>query len=296
MFSAMKKLSEILNTKQKTFSLELFPPKTAEGYEKLLTTIGALAKLKPDFISCTYGAGGGSREKTLDIVEYIERTHHIPTLAHLTCTLNTKDQIMSILNDIKRRGIQNILALRGDPPTDDPAWQPTDENFRYAYELCAFIKKHFSKDFCIGVAGFPEGHILCPDKAQDALYLKMKIDAGASFVITQLFFDNDDYFKYVARLRTLGVTNPVLPGILPITDYHGAVRFCEKCGTKIPKKLHDIFTPIANDKEAVTKKGIEVCVEQCVALLTHGAPGIHFYPLNKVHPLDVILPRVKEAL
>jgi len=296
MFGVMKKISEILSAKKKTFSLELFPPKTPEGYEKLLVTIGLLAKLNPDFISCTYGAGGGSREKTLDIVEHIERAHRIPTLAHLTCTLNTKDQIMAILNDIKHRGIKNILALRGDPPADQLDWQPAKENFRYAYELCAFIKKNHPEDFCIGVAGFPEGHVLCPSKELDARYLKMKIDAGAAFVVTQLFFDNKDYFEYVDRLKTLGVHAPVLPGILPITDYHGAVRFCEKCGTKIPSRVHDLFAPVSDDKEAVLARGIDFCVQQCKELLNNGAPGIHFYPLNKIHPLDVILPKIKEAL
>ncbi|MFA6378779.1 MAG: methylenetetrahydrofolate reductase [NAD(P)H] [Candidatus Omnitrophota bacterium] len=292
----MKKISEILNTKQKTFSLELFPPKTSEGYEKLLATIGLLAELKPDFISCTYGAGGGNRDKTLDIVEHIQKAHNIPALAHLACVLNTKDQIKSIVDHIQHRGIQNILALRGDPPADNPDWQPTSDNFRYAYELCTFIKKNYDDHFCIGVAGFPEGHVLCPDKQLDARYLKIKIDAGAAFVITQLFFDNNDYFKYIERLKKLGVDRPVLPGILPVTDYQGVIKFCERCGTKIPQKIHDLFAPIAHDKEAVINQGINFCVDQCKELLKKGAPGIHFYPLNKIHPLDVILPRIKEAL
>ncbi len=294
MFPTMKHLSEIFNTKQKTFSLELFPPKTSEGYEKLLSTIDLLAKLRPDFISCTYGAGGGNRDKTLDIVEHIQDTHSIPALAHLTCVGNTKEQITSILDDIKRRDIQNILALRGDPPADNPTWQPTHDHFHYAYELCAFIHENDTKHFCIGVAGFPEGHVLCPDKQRDAQYLKMKLDAGASFVITQLFFDNKDYFTYVERLRALGIQNPILPGILPITDYQGVIRFCEKCGTKIPKEVHKRFAPIAHDKDAVLQEGIHFCVDQCVELLKRGAPGIHFYPLNKIHPLDIILPKIKE--
>jgi methylenetetrahydrofolate reductase (NADPH) len=296
MLNTMKKISEIFNPAKKTFSLELFPPKTSEGYEKLLTTIGLLAKLKPDFISCTYGAGGGNRDKTLDIVEHIQNTYHLPALAHLTCVSNTKDQIKSILDDIQGRGVQNILALRGDLPADNPNWQPTKENFRYAYELCAFIKKAYDDYFCIGVAGFPEGHLLCPDKEQDARYLNMKLTSGATFVITQLFFDNNHYFEYIARLKKLGVKDPILPGILPITDYHGAIKFCERCGTSIPKKVHELFAPIANDKEAVIRKGIDFCVNQCIELLKNGAPGIHFYPLNKIHPLDVILPRIKEQL
>lgn len=292
----MKKVTEIFAHKKKTFSLELFPPRTPEGYEKLLETLKLFAQLKPDFISCTYGAGGGSRAKTLDIVEHIQKAHNIPAIAHLTCVLNTKDQIKDILEDIQKRGIQNVLALRGDPPADNPDWQPAKDNFRYAYELCAFIKENFKDAFSVGVAGFPEGHIACPDRDQDALYLKMKTDAGAHFVMTQLFFDNQDYFDYVKRLRALGVTCPVLPGILPITDYQGTINFCQKCGTKVPENIHRLFGPTANDKEATIQKGIDLCTAQCKDLLKNGAPGIHFYPLNKIHPLDAIVSNIKGAL
>lgn len=295
MLFIMMKISEIFKKKDQTFSLELFPPKTPEGYEKLLVTIELFANLKPDFISCTYGAGGGSREKTLDIVEHITKAHKIPGIAHLTCVLNTKEQIKSVLEDIKRRGIQNVLALRGDPPIDDPEWQPTKENFRYAYELCQFIKKTHGNTFSIGVAGFPEGHILCPSKDLDAQYLKMKIDAGADYVVTQLFFNNDDYFQYVERLKKLGIKNRILPGIVPITDYHATIRFCERCGASIPQKVHDLFSPIADDKVATMQKGIDFCIAQCRALLKNGAPGIHFYPLNKIHPIDVILPQIRNT-
>ena len=291
----MKKISEILLENKKTFSLELFPPKTPEGYEKLLTTIELFAKLKPDFISCTYGAGGGSRDKTLDIVEHIAKTYRIPSIAHLTCVLNTKEQIKSILENIKKRGIKNVLALRGDPPINDPDWQPTKENFRYAYELCRFIKETYGNEFCVGVAGFPEGHILCPNKELDAKYLKMKIDAGADYVVTQLFFNNNDYFQYVERLRKLGIKNPILPGIVPITDYHATIRFCERCGASIPQTVHNIFSPTADDKTTTMKKGIDFCISQCRDLLKNGAPGIHFYPLNKIHPIDVILPEIKNT-
>jgi len=292
----MKKVTDIFSQKKKTLSLELFPPRTPEGYEKLLKTLELFARLKPDFISCTYGAGGGSREKTLDIVEHIQKAHKIPAIAHLTCVLNTKDQVRDILGDIQRRGIQNVLALRGDPPADNPNWQPTKDNFSYAYELCAFIKETFRDAFAIGVAGFPESHIACPDKAQDALYLKMKIEAGGQFIMTQLFFDNHDYFDYVRRLRALGVSCPVLPGILPITDYQGTINFCQKCGTKIPDSVHRLFASTAQDKDVTIKKGIDFCTAQCRDLLKNGAPGIHFYPLNKIHPLDTIVSNLKDIL
>lgn len=296
MLTAMKKVTDIFSQKKRTFSLELFPPRTPEGYVKLLQALELFAKLQPDFISCTYGAGGGSREKTLDIVEHIQKAHHIPAIAHLTCVLNTKDQIRNILSDIKSRGIQNVLALRGDPPADDPNWQPAEDHFHYAYELCDFIKTSFPDAFAIGVAGFPEGHIACPDKEQDIAYLKMKIDAGGQFIMTQLFFDNHDYFDYVKRLRALKINCPVLPGILPITDYHGMINFCKRCGTKVPDPIHRLFSSTADDKDATVKKGIDLCIKQCRDLLSNGAPGIHFYPLNKIHPLDAIIANIKDAL
>lgn len=288
----MNKISEIFDHKKWTYSFELFPPKTEEGFKNLLNTIDQLAALKPDFISCTYGAGGGSRGKTLDVVQHIQQKHHIAGLAHLTCVLHTKDEIRSILEDIKSRGIKNVLALRGDPPRDNPGWQPGPQNFQYSSELCAFIRKNFGDDFTIGVAGFPEGHILCPDRDQDARYLKEKIDAGADFVITQLFFNNQDYFNYVKRLRNLNVRVRVIPGILPVTDYPGLLRFCALCGASIPQEIKTIFEPIQEDKKATLRAGIDFAVRQCRELLENGAPGLHFYCLNKVSPANIILSKI----
>jgi len=276
-----------------TYSFELFPPKTPEGHARLLETIARLADLKPDFFSCTYGAGGGSREKTLDIVEHIRKTHGIKAVAHLTCVLHTKDEVKKILEDMKRRGISDVLALRGDPPKDNPGWAPGPDNFKYSSELVAFIRANFGKYFTIGVAGFPEGHVLSPNKEFDALVLKGKVDTGADYVITQLFFDNRDYFDYVARLKKLGVTVPVIPGILPITDYAGLVRFCQVCGASIPQKVHDIFKPLANDPQKTFEAGAEFAVAQCRELLAKGAPGLHFYTLNKVSPTDAVVNAIR---
>lgn len=289
----MNKLTEIFKLKERAYSFELFPPKTEQGHQKLLETIGQLSILKPDFISVTYGAGGGSREKTLDIVDHIQKEYKIFGVAHLTCVCHTKEEIKAIVNEIKSLGIHNILALRGDPPKDNPHWQPNEYNFKYSSELCAFIRKTHGDYFGIGVAGFPEGHVLCPDREQDARYLKTKIESGADYVITQLFFDNKDYFDYVKRLRRLGVTNRIIPGIIPVTDYNGIVNFCKVCGANIPKKVHDTFAPIQNDKEATLKKGIEFAVAQCRELLDGGAPGLHFYTLNKMSPTDEILKAVR---
>ncbi len=290
------KVAELLTDKKKTLSLEIFPPQTAQGYDKLINTIEQFARLQPNFMSCTYGAGGGSRDKTLDIVEHIQQRHHLPGVAHLTCVLNTKDDIRRILDDLATRNIHHLLALRGDPPQDAAQWQPAQDHFRYAYELCAFIKNTTDDHFSVGVAGFPEGHIDCPDREQDAHYLKRKIDAGADYVVTQLFFNNQDYFDYVERLHRLGVNVPVLPGILPITNFERAVNFCQRCGTTIPSAVKDVFAPLADDHEATLKQGIDWCVQQCRELLLRGAPGIHFYPLNKIHPLNEIVPQIKELL
>lgn len=272
-----------------SYSFELFPPKTEEGYQKLLTTIEQLCGLKPDFISCTYGAGGGSREKTLDIVEYIQNKYEIKAVAHLTCVLHTRDEILAILQEMRRRHINHVLALRGDPPKDHPDWKPGPENFKYSYELVAFIRKNFGSFFEIGVAGFPEGHMLALNREVDAQYLKSKIDVGADYVITQLFFNNQDYFDYIARLKKLGVNKPVIPGILPITDYQALVKFCTLCGASIPAQVHKIFKPLADNHEKTVEAGISFAIQQCRQLLDKGAAGLHFYCLNKTHPVDVIL-------
>jgi methylenetetrahydrofolate reductase (NADPH) len=289
----MKKLTDVFASKTRTFSFELFPPKTPEGYAKLLHTIESLCNLKPDFISCTYGAGGGSRDKTLEIVDHLQKKHQTIGVAHLTCVMHTKDEIKKILEEIKRRNIHNVLALRGDPPQDNPNWKPGPQNFKYSSELITFMREHFDAYFGIGVAGFPEGHILCTDRDKDAEFLKLKLDSGADFVITQLFFDNDDYFQYVERLRKLGVKQRIIPGILPITDYKALVRFSSLCGASIPQKVHTLFHPIEDHPEKTLAEGIHFAIEQCKELLKGGAPGIHFYTLNKVHPVDTILKAIR---
>jgi len=289
----MKKVPVLFTQRKPTFSFEFFPPKTEQGYQNLLKHLATLAALKPDFISCTYGAGGGNREKTFDIVQHIQEKHRIPGIAHLTCVLNTKQEILDILNDIKARGIGNVLALRGDPPLDNPDWKPGPDNFEYSYQLCRFIREHFGDYFGIGVAGFPEGHPLCRDKEKDAEFLKLKLDSGGDFVITQLFWDNRDYFNFVRRLRNLGVTAPIIPGLLPITDYDKMVGFCTKDGITINPEVREIFEPIKSDKEKTLKTTIEFTVRRGRELLAGGAPGLHFYTLNKPHPVDEIVRQLK---
>lgn len=289
----MKKISDIFNSQKRTISFELFPPKTPEGELKLFQTIEKLALLKPDFFSCTYGAGGSSRGKTLDIVSHIQEQHHIPAMAHLTCVMHTKSEIKNILDDMRARQIHNVLALRGDPPKDNPDYKAGPENFVYSSDLIAFIRNNFGQEFTIAAAGFPEGHILAPNKEFDAGILKNKIDKGADFIITQLFFNNQEYYDYIARLKSLGVSARVIPGILPITDYNALLRFCALCGTSVPEEIHTIFKPLVNDPDATLAAGIAFAVKQCQDLLAHDAPGLHFYTLNKVSPTDKILKAIQ---
>jgi methylenetetrahydrofolate reductase (NADPH) len=262
-------------------SFEFFPPKTDEGDRTLLEKhFPALLQTKPHFCSVTYGAGGSTRDKTLMIVERIQRAHGLTALAHLTCVHHTRDEVRALLEKIRALGCRNILALRGDPP-DGGEFKPTPGGFQFTSQLVGFIRE--SGDFSIGVAGFPEGHIACKEgKQADWRHLKEKVDAGADFVLTQLFFDNADYFEfrdYVAG--TLGVRVPLVPGIIPILSTAQITRFTRLCGAKIPLPLRSRLDELVGNDEAVAEFGIEYATRQCEELLRAGAPGLHFYTLNK---------------
>ena len=290
----MNNIGDILKQKDKTFSLEVFPAKTPEGDINLIHKIfKELASLNPDFISCTYGAAGGNKDKTLAIVEHIQNAYNIPTMAHLTCISHTKEEISEIIKKIEKKGIKNVLALRGDPPKDNPNLSPGIDNYKHSSELVKYIRQYFKDDFGIGVAGFPECHPLSKNKEKDLFYLKSKIDCGADFVITQLFFDNNLYFKYVNEAKKAGITKKIIPGILPITSYSGLVKFCNACGATIPKIVHDTFAPYDNNPEKIIELGIEFAIKQCKELLANGAPGIHFYTLNKVYSVKNILREIR---
>ena len=262
-------------------SFEFFPPKIGEGARNLLEKqIPALLEAKPDYCSVTYGAGGGTRDKTLMIVDRIQRQHGLIALAHLTCVNHTRGQVRELLEKIRSLGCKNILALRGDPP-DGGEFQPTPGGFEFAAQLVKFIRE--SGDFSIGVAGFPEGHIACQDgKHADWRHLKEKTDAGADFILTQLFFDNADYFEfrdYVAG--KLGVCVPLVPGVIPILSASQITKFTQLCGAKIPPPLRSKLDQLAGNDEAAAEFGIEYAAKQCEELLRAGAPGLHFYTLNK---------------
>ena len=273
-------------------SFEFFPTKTDEGEKTLLEkTIPALMQLKPDFCSVTYGAGGSTRDKTLTIVDRIQRQHCLTAMAHLTCVNATQDEIRAYLNEARSRGIKNILALRGDPPGGTGEFKKTEGGFEYSYQLVQFIRE--TGGFSVGVAGFPEGHIACKEgKLVDWQRLKNKIDHGADFVISQLFFNNRDYFEFRDYLAKLGVTVPLVPGIIAILSTTQIKKFTALCGAKLPAPLVAELEKRANDDEAATQFGIEYATRQCQELLREGAPGIHFYTLNKARSTTAILKNI----
>jgi methylenetetrahydrofolate reductase (NADPH) len=270
-------------------SFEFFPPKTEEGDRALLEqTIPALMQLNPDYCSVTYGAGGSTRDKTLMIVDRIQRQHGLTAMMHLTCVGSTREQLRSVIDAARVAGIKNLLALRGDPPGGTGEWQPVAGGFEYSYQLVSFIRE--LGGFSIGTAGFPEGHIACKDgKIVDWQRLKAKIDCGADFVITQLFFDNADYFAMQEHLVKLGVTVPICPGVLPILSTGQLKRFTNICGARIPEALQRTLEKFGDDDAATTQFGIEYATRQCADLLKAGAPGIHFYTLNKAYSTTRII-------
>ena len=262
-------------------SFEFFPPKTEDGDRNLLEkTIPALLQTRPDYCSVTYGAGGSTRDKTLMIVDRIQRLHGLTAVAHLTCVSATQEQIRDLLAQIRALGVKNVLALRGDPP-DGGAFQMTPGGFEFSSQLVRFIREQ--GDFCIGVAGFPEGHIACKEgKYVDWRHLKEKVDAGADLVLTQLFFDNADFHRFREHVtRNLGVSVPVVPGVVSILSGTQIKRFTAMCGAKIPASLAARLEELGSDDNAVAKFGVEYATRQCEDLLRAGVPGIHFYTLNK---------------
>ena len=262
-------------------SFEFFPPKTDEGDRNLLEkTLPALQRTHPAFCSVTYGAGGSTREKTLMIVDRIQREHGLIAVAHLTCVGATREQIQALLNQIKALGAKNVLALRGDPPGGGE-FQVTPGGFEFSSQLVRFIREQ--GDLCIGVAGFPEGHIACKQgKYADWQHLREKVEAGADFVLTQLFFDNTDFFEFRDHLvRKLGVTVPVVPGIVAILSGAQIKKFTALCGARIPAPLGTKLEELGADDDGTAEFGIEYATKQCEELLRAGVPGIHFYTLNK---------------
>lgn len=285
------KIKEILKEKKTIFSCEFYPPKTLEGIQDLYSVIQDLKSLEPGYISVTYGAGGSTREKTVEMVSKIKQEIGIEAMAHLTCVGHSKTEIKEVLNQIKEKGIENIIALRGDPPKGEKNFMPHPDGFKNARELTGFI--HQSYDFCIAVAGYPEGHVEAANKAQDWDYLEKKVNAGADFIVTQLFFNNPDFFNFEKEMRKRGVLVPIIPGIMPITNFHQIVRFTQMCGAKIPEVLLKDLEAVQNNGGAVEEKGVEFATKQCEELIAHGVKGIHFYTLNKSKATKKIIENLK---
>ncbi len=263
-------------------SVEFFPPKTEEGDRQLLeVTLPELLKVRPLYCSVTYGAGGGTRDKTLQVVENIQSRFDLTTMMHLTCVNATRAELQEVVEQAKSRGIRNILALRGDPPGGTGTWTKTEGGFEYSSQLVGFLRA--MGGFNIGTAGFPEGHIAqTRGKQVDWDFLAEKIRAGADFVVTQLFFDNDDYFAFRDYLvQRHGITVPIIPGLMPVLSRNQTKKFTQMCGARLPERFLARLEQLGDNDAAVTDFGVEYCSKQVEELLKGGAPGVHFYTLNK---------------
>ncbi len=273
------RISQALATQRPFFSFEFFPPRSDEAHAHLLETAATLRALRPAFVSVTYGAMGTTRSRTIEISKQIQNEIGLNVMAHLTCVGSTRADLRSVLNDLEAAGIENVLGLRGDPPRDASTFQPAPGGFTHADELIAMVERNYH--FCIGAACYPEKHIEASSLEDDLYYAKRKVDAGASFLITQLFFDNDKYFAFVDRAREIGIDIPIIPGVMPITNYEQIQRFTAMCGATIPPKLLAELDMRREEPKAVEELGVAYATLQCTDLLRRGAPGIHFYTLNK---------------
>jgi methylenetetrahydrofolate reductase (NADPH) len=270
-----------------SFSFEFFPPKSDAGERVLGLALESLRQLEPSFVSVTYGAGGTSRGRTLELTKWIKQELGIEAMAHLSCVGSTREELSAVIADMRQAGIENVLALRGDPPRGETDWTPHPGGLRYSTELAALI--HSDHDICIGGACFPEIHPEAPDLAHDLRFLKDKVDNGVSFLITQLFFDNELYFRFVEEARAAGIDVPILPGVMPITDLRQIKTITGMCGATIPQPLREALEWRSHDPDAVRELGVSYATLQCAELLARGAPGVHFYTLNRSHATRAIL-------
>jgi methylenetetrahydrofolate reductase (NADPH) len=274
------------------FSFEFFPPKSDAGERVLGLALESLRALSPDFVSVTYGAGGSVRGRTLELTKWIKQELGIEAMAHLSCVGSTREELRAIVEDMSRAGIDNILALRGDPPRGQSDWEPHPGGLSYSTELATLIGEDFP-NLCVGGACFPEIHPEATDLAHDLRFLKEKVDSGVSFLVTQLFFDNDLYFHFVEEARAAGIDVPILPGVMPITDLRQIKTITGMCGATIPPSLLEALEWRSHDPDAVLQLGVSYATLQCAELLARGAPGIHFYTLNRSHATRAILSALK---
>ena len=273
------RIDRIVGQGRPTISFEFFPPKNEAGFQQLYRAIDELHPLHPTYVSVTYGAGGTTRQKTVELVARIQNDLKIRAMAHLTCVGHTEGEIGSILDELWRSGIVNVLALRGDPPQGQSTFVATEGGFSNADQLVAYARSRY--DFCIGVAGYPEGHPQCLNTTRDLEYLKRKVDNGGCFVITQLFFDNADFYRFRDAARAIGIRVPIIAGIMPILNVSQIKRFVSMCGAKIPHRLLTKLESVEGDADAVYRTGVEYATMQCHDLLFNDVDGLHFYTLNK---------------
>jgi methylenetetrahydrofolate reductase (NADPH) len=276
------KISDILKSTQPTISFEFFPPKNDEAMGNLLETLARLHELRPSFATCTYGAGGGTRARTLEVTLKIKQQFGLEAMAHFTCVGQTLKDIDGVLENFAAHGIENVLALRGDRPTNQPeppeGWFP---DFKNAVDLLRHLRKQFGNTFSLGCAGYPEKHPEAPDFEIDLRRLKEKVDAGADFIITQLYFDNERFFHFVKRCREIGITVPIIAGIMPVTNVAQIKKFTAMCGAGMPDNMLADLDPIDDNPDLVTQYGIDWSTHQCRELLAAKVDGLHFYTLNK---------------
>jgi methylenetetrahydrofolate reductase (NADPH) len=277
----------IASSEEPVFSFEFFPPKTDEGERNLRAALQALQVLEPDFVSVTYGAGGATRDRTVELTRWVKQELGIESMAHLSCVGSSRSELEVILDGIATAGIENVLALRGDPPRGQSEWTPHPEGLHYSTELAALITGDYP--FAVGAACFPEVHPDAPDMTHDLKFLRQKLDSGVSFLITQLFFDNELYFRFVEEARAAGIDVPIIPGIMPITDVGQIKTITDMCKASIPERLLEQLELRAEDSDAVLQLGVSYATLQCAELLARGAPGVHFYTLNRSPATRAIL-------
>ena len=287
------RIDRILGNRRPVFSFEFFPPKTDDGQRMLEGTLEVLKEDTPDYVSVTYGAGGTTRERTVEITKWIKQNLGIEAMAHLSLVGESEERLVEILEEIQAAGIENVLTLRGDPPRGETEWMPHPGGLRYSVELIRLVKERF--DFSIGAACFPEVHPEAADRDTDLRYARDKVEAGAGFLITQLFLDNEIYFDFVEHAREAGIGVPIIPGIMPVTNLSQIKTITGMCGASIPAELERELEGRADDPEAVAELGVAYATLQCSDLLARGAPGIHFYTLNRSPATRAILAALRAA-
>ena len=274
------RIASLLSRGEPVFSFEFFPPKTEAGDRALLSTLAELRPLRPDFVSVTYGAGGSTRDRTVELVAYIHSHLGIESMAHLTCVGASRAELGAVLDHLEAAGISNIIALRGDAPAGEEGFAPHPDGLSHASDLIALIRAQ-KRPFCVAAACYPEKHIEAVSMEEDLEHLRAKVAAGTDFLITQLFFDNRVYFDFVRRARAVGIEVPVVAGIMPITNLAQIERFTQRCGATIPAALHSRLEPHRENPEKVESLSIAYAIAQCRELIDAGAPGVHFYTLNR---------------